>query len=542
MTKLRNRNPRKAPPCSLSRTFDVRGATSPRAEHWVEVRHAEKSVWIKFVDFADPASVKRRLAQKLILLGPGDWKALHAQVAELSDFPPMSIIEQPGWNGCYFALPSGEVFAPEDVETPHVLFEPDTRKCARSGSVGAWRRRVAAPLTDHPIPSFGLMLAFAAPLLALSDRIGNFGFELCGTGGCGKSTLQQLVSSALGGPTDGPNGHYWITMDSTRAGIALALQAHADLPMILDEAALHAPGSGQNSRGKAMMDLAFQLASGHEKLKHGQPSPQSYRSIFLISTNQSLRDLAKADHEATLDAAADRLISIPIADDRAGGIFERRPDGFSTVADFAQSLVRSAERNHGAPMRRFLRKLVEHRARDEEALRRRINEHLAHFRESVGVGDGGGSERRVVDAFGLIMAAGHLAKHYDVLPSNFRCEEAARYCYELQRHKGKKEASIVDKLVEISRNPGVRWVDTKKLPAMTNAQLDQTLAFLHRNRSRQVELLFWPAAFKKHFRQWARHLRDPALVGILNGDTDRPTVKRQIRAGRMDRVYSFILP
>lgn len=51
----------------------------------------------------------------------------------------------------------------------------------------------------------------------------------------------------------------------------------------------------------------------------------------------------------------------------------------------------------------------------------------------------------------------------------------------------------------------------------------------------------WPPAFRSKFRQWASHLRDPALAGILNGDTDRPTVKRQIRAGRTDRVYSFIL-
>lgn len=522
-------------------TVAVFGATSPRGQTWVEIRRGGSSTWVKFVDFADPAVVRRRLATNQILLDGGEWKDLHSKVAKITEFPPAPIIEQPGWSGSYFALPSGEVFAPEQAPAPHLLFEADTRKCLVSGTSVGWRRRVARPLADHPIPCFALMCTFAAPLLILTDRIGNFGFELSGPGGTGKSTLQHLAASVLGAPDDSSEGHYWITLNSTQAGIASALKGHADLPMILDEVALQAPGQRQRGRGAAIQDLAFQLGSGHEKLKHGQPSPASYRTVFLISTNQSLRDLAIAEHAETLDAAADRLMTIAIPR-RISGVFEGRPDGFAEIADFAESLINSARHHHGEPFRRFLRKLVQHRADNEESLRTRISEHLASFRNLAGAINAGGSDRRVVDAFGLIMAAGRLAQRYRVLPGNFDCSAAALYCYNLHCVDRNQDSSFVNELIQISRRQGLPWLDKGKLASMTDIQLDRSVAFLHRNRSRQIELLFWPPAFKRLFPDWVRLLRSPQMVGILNGDSDRTTVQRLIRAGRKDRVYCFILP
>jgi hypothetical protein len=244
--------------------------------------------------------------------------------------------------------------------------------------------------------------------------------------------------------------------------------------------------------------------------------------------------------EAAIAAAADRLITLPVPSD--GGVFKTCPEGYAGRGEFAKALIKSAGEQHGTAIRRFLAQLVQHRADGEEKLRERIEHHIANFRCAAGVPDDDGSQSRVADAFGLVMAAGRLAKHYGVLPKRLDCEAVSLACYRLYRPAARRKTSILDELVEISRNPKTLTIDASKLRDLTNRQLDQHEAFLHRNRRGQTELLFWPPAFQRRFPDYGRTLRQPEVSAYMKVDKDRVTVKRPIRVGREDRVYCFVLP
>ena len=75
-------------------------------------------------------------------------------------------------------------------------------------------------------------------LVWLTSRVGSFGFELVGEKGIGKSTLQYLMSSVLGGAIQGADGNYWVTLDTTVNALEDTMAEHSDLPIIFDEAGL----------------------------------------------------------------------------------------------------------------------------------------------------------------------------------------------------------------------------------------------------------------------------------------------------------------
>lgn len=530
-------------PRAASTTLLVTGATSILGERWINVTLGEKSAWVPFVQIAtDPSRVKGTVAQSGMLLIGSRWSSFVEQVASLDEYPARPLIDQPGWSGVHFALPSGHVFSPRGAEEPVVVFDPNPLKCAASGTAANWRRKVAKPLVDQALPSFGMMLAFVAPLLKFTDRISNFGFELVGLGGKGKSTVQQLMSSALGGPVPSPSGHYWITLDATRAGISIALREHSDLPLILEEANLFSPGESDRVRGTRMKDLAFQLSSGHEKLKQGVSHPRAYRFVYLLSTNQSLRELAIGSAASPTSAAADRLMTIPVPDE--GGVFNSCPKAFAGRGEFAKVLLRCAREQHGTAIRRFLQKLVQHRADREENLAQRIEHHIVQFCRTAGIkDDDDGSPRRVAEAFGLVVAAGRLAQHYRVLPRSLDCEAVALACYRLHcPNADRKEAGILEQLVQISRDPKTISLNASKLRNLTTRELDEHGVFIHRNRRGQTELLFWPPAFQRRFRDFGSVLRKPEVAAMMKGEKGRKTLKRAIRQGREDRVYCFVLP
>jgi len=110
------------------------------------------------------------------------------------------------------------------------------------------------------------------------------------------------------------------------------------------------------------------------------------------------------------------VLTIPIADDRPHGIFDRIPEGMDGHG-YVTQLLNAAHTNFGHAMPKFIKKPVKAAAKDRDTVIEQINRHIAHFRKRAGVDVNNGAEVRVADAFGLVYAAGRLAKDYEVLPS-----------------------------------------------------------------------------------------------------------------------------
>ena len=172
-----------------------------------------------------------------------------------------------------------------------------------------------------------------------------------------------------------------------------------------------------------------------------------------------------------------------------------------------------------------------------------IRESWYKFRARVTSTVGGVAAESAIEAFGLVYAAGRLAKAYGALPHSLDCMRAAVACYDAHRTTAAGVAPFLDRLKALANNPLTLRVDPKNLPSMSDAELARVPAILRANPRGKDELLLTPAALRRAFPNKKLLLRDPSLAGIIKHDGKRHTVKRAIRIEkRSDRVVCFMLP
>jgi len=500
-------------------------------------------VWTKLEDWADDAGpAKRRLREANIHLFADDMKKAIDKARQSRSYPPLPLIERPGWAGPHFALPSGEVFCPPGAEPAIVLFDKETERCGTKGNK-EWLDGVARLTAGQSIITFALMIAFAAPILILSAIMFNPGFELAGPRRKGKSTLQQLVASILGSAVAANGRNYWIDANSTVNSLEDCVPKHNDLPIIIEEMGLYYAGESQKNRALKVRELVMRLSNGTVKARRGEKQPPSARFTYLTSSNEPLSALFGEQASQTSLAAGDRLLTILVAARRKYGIFDRLPKDSASSADAILEVTRLIEDHYGGPIRVFLRRLVRERAANEAKLKTRIQADVDRFRDAVGVDRNVGSEASIADVFGLIYAAGRLARRYKALPKQLKCLPAAMKVYRLNRALGVPAPSNVERLRRLAHRKGVIRADATELQEIPDSLLKKAPAILLKHRSGQLELLLTSKALKRAFPRPNLLFRDPDIADILVADGDgRRGTKRTFRSNaRQERVYCFLL-
>jgi hypothetical protein len=463
-------------------------------------------------------------------------------VAKLSRFPARPLLERPGWSGAHFALADGRVFSPPDSKQPIVLFPPDTTKCASAGTPKAWKKELCEALAGQHLCVFMMTIPFAPPLLSLTTRIDNFGFELVGEGGTGKSTLQQLMATVAGGAMPNAPGHYWVDCNTTANALEPTMMTHSDQVIIMDEQALFAGGATDKAWAKSMQELVFKLAAGTSKARFPRGRQSEHRLIYVMSSNKPLERILGGGDAAVAAAAADRLITLNMDDHRPHGVFDHVPNGWESASAFAEALKNAAANHYGLAFPRFIRPLVKRRARDEKKLRRRIAKYLEEFRRAAAADPNDGSALRVVDAFGICYAAGKLAQKFKILPARLDCLRAAVVSYSLHLDDRRWLHALPDRLRWLAREPDVIDLD-RRLPRLSTADLYGVTAFLRTNRSGRREILFTQAARDRFFPDFDALKYEPENAGLFKSEKGRDTVRRQIRKGKKkEAVYRFYLP
>lgn len=519
------------------------GATSADGVPYVRIKACGKVAFIPLADFSGSGRTARdKLEAAQVVLLNSDWARCLVLVDDISKFPPRPIIVTPGWAGDDFALPDGTVFSPPGSRKPIVLFSRLTMKCHQKGSLKGWNKGLEV-LVDQALITFLLMAAFAAPLLRIVNRMGNIGLELAGPKGVGKSTVQRLVAAVVGGGVEQPGSNYWISANTTSNGLEAAFPEHNDMLMVLEELNLFAAGEAERNRASKIDELVFRLSDGTTKARFGADRQRAYRFVYVASTNEPLAQVLLGYRKQVSDAAADRLLTLPL-DDRKLGIFDKMPEGWASARDLAEHLDKLIAKHHGVAMREFLRRLVEDRASGEAALRHRLEKTMALFRRKVGVDENNGSATRVADAFGLIYAAGSLAQDYGALPSELRCGRAAKLAYELNRSTAADAPSMKQRLMKLAKAPGAVRIDREKLRRIDDATLKAAPALLRTDAKGRVELLLTASALDRAFPVRRFLFEDPEVAPMSLNDRDgRRTVKRPLRSNRgLERVYCFRLP
>jgi putative DNA primase/helicase len=474
------------------------------------------------------------------IIGTSACSDLISRIANRWDFPTQPIIERIGWNGGYFALPNGEIIAPPDAPPIELAIPVDARSCFKVGDFAGWKEGVAKPAKDHLLLQFALMVMLTAPLLRLSDRFDNFGFEIVGRKGRGKSTLLRLMCSVAGGIGGGSSeNHYYRNFHTTLNGLEPTMARHADLPLCLEEANLFAVGGSSRALSNKLKDAVFVLGSGASKDRFGSPTPATVRTVYFLTTNDSFAEVVGTDSESAR-AGQDRLLTIPLGEDRPHSWLDSVPDGYADAGEFVGQLVSAAARNHGHALPLFLRGLVNDLAADEAGLKEQIGRYVGDFRRRANIDPTEGSPKRVAEAFGLVYAAGELARRYGVLPKKFRCGPAAMAAYRIHLGNG-RATSFKDRIQQIAAGPQVRALGKGKLPELTDDEM--AVGIFSREGRNGLELLIDPDRIREVITDWPKSRAAAKSEGCLIVEEEgRDKVKRRVSTAHpAGRLFGFFL-
>lgn len=506
-----------SPPSNQLAPF-VRGFTDQHKQRWVRVERNGVSATIEYNLFAaERGAVWKSLSDKgLVLVKKSDRTSVSEQVEDLEHFPPILILSRPGWSEGQYVNASGRVFKPNGANKGVVAFIPNPTKCSKKGVHAKWMEQIAAPLKGHPIPGFFIMATFAAAILELSGRTDNFGFELAGEGGKGKTTTQRLMASVVG-PAMEKNRGYITTFHMTPAALERSMGWHSDMSFIIDEANLFGAGEGGRADKRKMREFSFQMASGTTKGRFDNPQQEGYRFIFVTSANEPFNELLGETHQDVANAATDRLMSISVPEGDAG-VFGPLPSGFASYRQFTFALETAMSQQYGSAMPKFLKKLVEVRHKDEAALKAAIRRKIDQFKSVVGINDNNGSDVRVAEAFGLVYAAGDFARHHGILPHDFDCLVSATHCYTNFRSTVPIRQPLRERLIAIANRPATMRVDPKNLAELSNDEVTNAGAFV-RDRKGETLLLVTTAFGQKMFPDW-NAIKGTADFVMLNRAND----------------------
>lgn len=484
---------------NLPANVTIRGVTAASGTRWVNIIKGQTSAWSGYIGFAtNERTTKSHLAEQGVVLMAATWRQVLEEVSRLEDFPAEAVAERPGWVGASFVLPDGTVFSPDDATPPQITFGPDASRWGRSGSMEGWIKHVARPLTDQSLPMFLLMTAFSAPILEFTGRSENFGFEVVGRPGCGKSTSQLLMSSVLGGVRNTSAGKYWIAFDTTLDGLESSMSEHSGLPMVINEANLFYAQLSERARAEQLRALVFKLGQGHIKRRFALEKPQTHRFVYVTSSNVPLAMMISGEDGTVADAAFDRLMTLEVPKDRSTGVFDFIPEGYAGAEAFANRQEKAAHRHHGHAMRLFLTELVNERARGEKRLLRKIAKHMKAFRTKAASLEGV-STGRVAEAFALVYAAGKLAQRYGALPDDWNCGRAAHACYRQMLEMPKRRPSFDLLLDAVLRKPGIVDLDCSSPERLDNKAFAAVPAFLKTSRNGRREVLFHPSTLEESY-------------------------------------------
>ena len=438
--------------------------------------------WVKRIAFARGGSGSQegitllRKANIAIFSHPAE-KDLLERVVLTTSFRQLNVIEKPGWTGGNYTLQNGSTFSPGDQEIPPIVCALTTGRIGRLGTPVSWRGQLASIFTGHPIGEMVLAAAFVPPVMEILGLTGNFGIDLNGPSGSGKSHLQYVAASVYG-PSACSGANYRHTLNATINGIEQLLPYHNGALLVMDEMGL-LPGKSHSDSNRALFELVMRLGHGDPKRRIGDPIGDgvSYRCVWLTSSNRTLDQLLEGRDSAEIDAATARVLTLKVPV-RASGIFEYMPTGFTDLASVCSHIRGLVNQHHGTAIRRFLQKLVNERASNPDALIARIRAGMETLKSRIDLHGLAGHNVTKVEHLALIASVGLLAQRYRVLPRAFDPISSVLSCYGLMAATHQRPTTIIDRLATWLRGNAFYDLRIADLPVIDDLELQKNGAFV----------------------------------------------------------------
>jgi putative DNA primase/helicase len=339
-----------------------------------------------------------------VATGPNRGKLLRY----LNEAPVQSrvtIVARTGWHELghakVFVLPD-ETFGSAKGETV-IVQGATTAPFEKSGPLVDWQSSVGSLVAGHSRGVFALSVAFAGPLLGLLGLEGG-GFHFCGQSSRGKSTLVEAAASVWGKGAIPGFVRPWRTTANALEGAAAI---HSDTLLVLDELGMIDP--------REAAAAAYQLAAGSGKGRSARDgslrASLTWRTMVLSTGEVRLSDKLVEGKQKARAGQQVRLVDIP-ADAGAGfGVFSHAgADGDAQL--LADNIKRATRSAYGTAGPEFVRLVIAHDDIDAVAVRAMIESFRARFVSC----EADGQVLRVCDRFGLVAAAGELAREFGVVP------------------------------------------------------------------------------------------------------------------------------
>jgi uncharacterized protein (DUF927 family) len=330
----------------------------------------------------------------------------------------VTVVARTGWHEVgdakVFALPN-ETFGSAKGETV-IVQAAMTAPFERRGSLADWQSSVGSLVAGHARAVFAVSAAFAGPLLGLLGLEGG-GFHFCGQSSRGKSTLVEAAASVWGKGAIPGFVRPWRTTANALEGAAAI---HSDTLLVLDELGMIDP--------REAAAAAYQLAAGSGKGRSARDgslrTSMTWRTMVISTGEVRLSDKLVEGKQRARAGQQVRLVDIP-ADAGAGfGVFNHAgADGDAQL--LADRIKRAARSAYGTAGPEFVRLVIADDV-DPIAVRAMIEDFRARFVSRVA----DGQVLRVCDRFGLVAAAGELARVFGVVPwAEGEALEAAGKCF-----------------------------------------------------------------------------------------------------------------
>lgn len=312
-----------------------------------------------------------------------------------------------------------------------------------AGSLESWEEHIGRYAVGNSRLVLAISTAFAAPLLYPTGSESG-GFHFRGGSSTGKTTALHVAGSAWGG--GGIRG-YVRTWRATSNGLEGVAAMHCDCLLCLDE-------MGQVD-GREAGAIAYMLANGVGKTRASRTGearpPAEWRLLFLSSGELSLADKIAEDGRGRRVAAGQQVRIVDIAADAGAGLgmFENL-HGFESADAFARHLKMAASEHYGHPTRRFLQSLVD----NFDGIAPIVKDHIDEFIAEHCPKASDGQVSRVAARFGLVAAAGEMARVAGVLPwPEGEATNAAARCFRdwLTARGGVEPAEESDAIAAVRR-------------------------------------------------------------------------------------------
>ncbi|MEW6765376.1 MAG: DUF927 domain-containing protein [Pseudomonadota bacterium] len=362
----------------------------------------------------DPAILARELANMGLAIIPGKERRL---VAYLASFKPEDRIPSAprlGWmdrrdGGMAFVFPDRVLTAEGNVQVVYQpeRYSPTALTVHASGTLEDWQREIGERIAGSDALLFAVCAGLATPWLLLGDG-DSFIVHLWGTTSRGKTTLAQVAASVWGcgvDPAEAPALSFVRRWNTTGNGLEGLAEAHADLPLCLDEL-----GAGQH---RDMAPLIYQLAGGQGKTAMSADrqlkAPRAWRTIA-ISTGEMSIEGKLSETGPVKGGLLHRALDIEVEDIAAHLPEDER-------AAFVQNLKRACAVNYGTAGPAVLSAIIATCPAAQSA-RAAVREHLDKATADMTRPHHAPEQIRALRRFALIAWAGEFAARHDVLPVN----------------------------------------------------------------------------------------------------------------------------